>query len=108
MTITLQDPTSQRDPSSRHAFPEIAGEPNLRASETLADELLASFRVGEGTSETSFEVASHGGYARTVIGTVVHLDEEAQTFIVRDLDGELIRVPLRDVTSADVRTARIT
>jgi hypothetical protein len=45
MTITLQDPTRQRDPSSRHAFPEVVGEPKLRAPRTLADELLARFNL---------------------------------------------------------------
>ena len=102
MTITLQDPTRQRDPSSRHAFPDIVGEPKLRAPRTLAEELLARFRSGGAASETSFELESRGGYARTVIGTIAYLDEEAQTFIVRVDDGRLARVPLRDVTSADV------
>jgi hypothetical protein len=102
MTITLQDPTRQRDPSSRHAFPAIVGEPKLRAPRTLAEELLARFRGGGAASETSFELESRGGYARTVIGTVAYLDEEAQTFMVRVADGRLVRVPLRDVTSADV------
>jgi len=102
MTITLQDPTRQRDPSSRHAFPDIVGEPKLRAPRTLAEELLARFRGGGAASETSFELESRGGYARTVIGTIAYLDEEAQTFMVRVADGRLARVPLRDVTSADV------
>jgi hypothetical protein len=66
MTITLQDPTGQRDPSSRHAFPDVVDEPPLIAPETLADELLAGFRGDGGASDTSFELESHGGYARTV------------------------------------------
>jgi hypothetical protein len=103
MTITLQDPTRQRDPSSRHAFPDVIGEPKLIARRTIAEELLAGFRRGGAASEISFELESHGGYARTVVGTVAYLDEEAQTFMVRVHDGGLIRVPLRDVTSADVR-----
>jgi hypothetical protein len=70
MTITLQDPALERDPTSRHAFPEVPGEPELRARPTLAEELLASYRSGELDPETAFE-----------------------------RDGELIRVPLRDVTS---------
>ena len=45
MAITLQDPTRQRDPSSRHAFPDIVGEPTLRAPRTLAEELLAVSRA---------------------------------------------------------------
>jgi len=103
MTITLQDPTGLRDPSARHAFPDVVAEPTLRAPATLAEELLARFRGGEGASETSFQVASHEGYARTVVGTVAWLDEQAQTFIVRARDGGLIGVPLRDITSADAR-----
>lgn len=47
MTIALQDPTDQRDPSSPHAFPDVVGEPKLRAPGTLAEELLAGFRDGE-------------------------------------------------------------
>jgi hypothetical protein len=105
MAVTLQDPTRQRDPSSRHAFPDVVGEPKLGVRRTLAEELLAGFRGSGAASEISFELESHGGYARTVMGTVAYLDEEAQTFMVRVLDGGLIRVPLRDVTSADVRTS---
>lgn len=104
MTITLQDPTSPRDPSARHAFPEVVAEPTMTAPRTLAEQLLAEFWGGEGAHETSFELASHGGYARTVIGTVAYVDEQAQAFTVRVRDGGLIRVPLRDVTSAG-RTA---
>ena len=102
MTITLQDPVVDRDQTSRHAFPEIRGEAELRAPRTLAEELLASFHDGALDSETTFELGSHGGYARSVTGTVIYLDEEAHTFMVRIEDGGLIRVPLRDVTSAEV------
>jgi hypothetical protein len=102
MTITLQDPTAERDRTSGHAFPEIRAEAELRARPTLAEELLASFRNGELDSETTFELGSHGGYARSVTGAVIYLDEEAHTFMVRNNDGGLVRVPLRDVTSADV------
>jgi hypothetical protein len=51
---------------------------------------------------TSFELASRGGYVRTVTGTVAYLDEEAETYMVLrgNGDGELLRVPLRDITSA--------
>jgi hypothetical protein len=99
MTITLQDPALERDPTSRHAFPEVPGEGELRAPQTLAEELLASFRRGALDSETTFELGSHGGYARSVTGMITYLDEEANTFMLRDRDEELIRVPLRDVTS---------
>jgi len=96
----LQDPASlKREPSSRHAFPELRSEADLRAPRTLAEELLASYNEGTLETETSFELASPGGYARNVTGKVVYLDDEAHTFMVRDTDA-LMRVPLRDVTSA--------
>jgi len=63
MAITLQDPTRQRDPSSRHAFPDIVGEPTLRAPRTLAEELLAVSRTDRAEHERDAAVA-HGG-ART-------------------------------------------
>jgi len=44
MAVTLQDPTRQRDPTSRHAFHNIVGEPELRARRTLAEDLLAPSR----------------------------------------------------------------
>jgi hypothetical protein len=105
MTITLQDPTRQRDPSSRHAFPDLVGEPKLRASQTLAEELLTLYQSGGAASEISVELESRGGYARTVTGTVAYLDDEAQTLMVRVAAGRVVRVPLRDITSAhDVST----
>jgi hypothetical protein len=45
MTLALQDPVRQRDPTSRHAFPDIVGEAHLRAPSTLAEELLALSRT---------------------------------------------------------------
>lgn len=104
MAITLQEPTGPLDPTSRHAFPDMDAEPKLSAPPTIAEELLDAFRAGGTRTETSFELASHGGYARTVTGTVAYLDEEAQTFMVRTIDGRLMRVPLRDVTSAQGET----
>jgi hypothetical protein len=53
-----------------------------------------------GSRERSFEVASRGGYARTVVGRVAYLDEEAQTYMVLTRSGVLVRVPLRDITSS--------
>lgn len=100
MTITLQDPILERDQGARHAFPEVHGEVTLRATPTLAEDLLVSFRKGELDSATAFELTSHGGYARAVTGTITYLDMEANTFMVRSSDGDLMRVPLRDVTSA--------
>jgi hypothetical protein len=45
MAVALQDPTRERDPSSRHAFPDLVVEPKLRAPRTLAEELLAASRA---------------------------------------------------------------
>jgi hypothetical protein len=44
-----------------------------------------------------FELESRGGYRRTVVGTLAYLDEEAQTYLVRAVSGDLFRVPLRDI-----------
>jgi hypothetical protein len=101
MTITLQDPTGQRDPSARHAFPDLVVEPELRPSPTLAEELIARYGAGEAATEMSFDLESHGGYLRTVTGTIAYLDEAAETFIVRE-DDRLMRVPIRDVTAASM------
>ena len=103
MTTTLQDPVGPRDPSAGHAFREVVSQPTLSATRTLAEDLLSEFRGGRGASETSFELSSHGGYARTVVGTVAYLDEQAETFMVRGRDGGLTRVPLRDVTSIEIK-----
>jgi hypothetical protein len=45
----------------------------------------------------TFHLESRGGYLRTVVGHIAYLDREAQTYMVRTLDGTLVRVPLRDV-----------
>jgi hypothetical protein len=100
MAVILQDPTRERDPSSRHAFPDLPVEPELRASPTLAEDLIARYGAGEAATET-FEVESHGGYLRTVTGTIAYLDEEAETFMLREND-RLLRVPIRDVRSASI------
>ena len=47
---------------------------------------------------TFFGLASRGGYVRNVTGTVAYLDEQAETSMVL-ADGELLRVPLRDITA---------
>ena len=106
ITLSLQDPARQRDPSARHAFPDLASEAALRGPRTLAEELLVSYRTGGLASETSFELESHGGDALTVSGTVVYLDEQAQTFLVLGADGGLSRAPLREVKSAHASASR--
>jgi hypothetical protein len=64
-----------------------------------ADEVRDAMRARGPKGKTSFELASHGGYVRTVTGTIAYLDEEAETYMVL-ADGELLRVPLRDITSS--------
>lgn len=100
MTITLRDPTDHRVSPSTGPSSDVAAGAELIAPRTLAEELLAGSRGDWPASETTFELESHGGYAHTVTGTIAYLDEEARTFMVRELDGRLTPVPLRDVTSA--------
>jgi hypothetical protein len=52
------------------------------------------------SAERSFEVESRGGYARTVLGRIAYLDEEAQTYMVLTRTGMLVRIPLRDIMSS--------
>jgi hypothetical protein len=86
---------------------KLRGDPLRTSSElspprTLAEEILAGFRADEVVNETSFELESPGGHARTVTGTIAYLDEQAHTFMVREPDWALSRVPLRDITSTHV------
>ena len=99
MATILQAPVHPQQAPSRQVMRDVLPE-TIRAPRTLAEELLAVFRADGAGTETSFELSSHGGYARTVTGTVDYIDEEAQTLMVRATDGQLARVPLRDVTSA--------
>jgi hypothetical protein len=103
MTVILQDPTSLGVPSSRHPLSDAVADANLIAQPMLADAVVtASQPDAPSTSTITFELESHGGYERTVKGTIAYLDDEAQTYMVRKLDGQLARVPLRDITSARV------
>ena len=77
MTITRHGPVRPSDP---------------------ADEVLDALRAHGPRGKTSFQLASRGGYLRTVTGTVAYLDAEADTYMVL-ADGQLLRVPLRDITS---------
>ncbi|HET9249570.1 MAG TPA: hypothetical protein VFP13_06475 [Actinomycetota bacterium] len=83
MTKTLHDPVRTSDP---------------------ADEIRDASRARGTRGKTSFELASRGGYVRTVTGTVAYLDAEAETYMVL-ADGELLRVPLRDITAIHEETA---
>jgi hypothetical protein len=105
----LKDRIRPLDPSSLQEF--LA--PDLEA-ETEEEHADTSSEPEEGTTlvedvpphvplgRTSFELESRGGYVRTVTGTVAYLDEEAETYMLLrgNGDGELLRVPLRDITSA--------
>lgn len=57
--------------------------------------------VGPGSTarrrQFTFELESHGGHLRTVSGTIAYLDNEAKTYMVSAADGELLRVPVRDI-----------
>ena len=81
MSIILQDPVHLEAPSRSPVRPAAPLDPGTAARER----------------EVSFELESPGGYRRTVTGTIAYLDDEAQTYMVRALDGELIRAPLRDI-----------
>jgi hypothetical protein len=87
---------------------KVRGNQQLRSSSqpipprTLAEEILATFRADVLHGETTFALESHGGYARTVTGTIAYLDEEAQTFLVLAPDGSMERVPLRDIASVPI------
>ncbi len=49
------------------------------------------------TPRRSFDLRSRGAYQRTVDGTIVYFDDDAQTYMVRTDDGTLVRVPLREI-----------
>jgi hypothetical protein len=69
---------------------------------TLDDHIRDALRPHVPAGRTEFGLESRGGYPRSVTGTVAYLDEDAQTYMVLrgNGDGELVRVPLRDITSA--------
>ena len=116
MTITLHDPV-RTDPvrpleqpprreddavADRRTLPPLRDELSRRPATRVlpsapADDVRAALRARGG--KTSFELESRGGYARTVTGRVAYLDEEAQTYMVLGDGDELLRVPLRDITS---------
>ena len=93
----LKDRIRPLDPSSNQDFLEPAGE---TGAEGGTSEPSAHPHIPAG--RTKFELESRGGYQRTVIGTVAYLDDDAQTYMVLrgNGDGQLVRVPLRDITSA--------
>jgi hypothetical protein len=120
MSITVHDPVRPLDQPPRRPPPEDGALGDRRTLPLLPDELRrrpamrvrpdapadhvrAALRARGG--KTSFELASRGGYARTVTGRVAYLDEDAQTYMVLGDGDELLRVPLRDITSSRETTA---
>lgn len=81
MSIVLEDPIHLEAPSRSPVRPTAPIDPGTTS----------------GKREVSFELESPGGYRRTVTGTIAYLDEEAHTYMVLAADGELIRVPQRDI-----------
>jgi hypothetical protein len=77
---------------------EAPGRP--RSKPAAAVDARRDTPTGSRSLERSFEVASRGGYARTVVGRLAYFDEEAQTYMVLTRSGALVRVPLRDITSS--------
>jgi hypothetical protein len=85
---TLMDPVSIEAPTRGRVRPASPLDPSWdNNSETRS-------------LERSFEVASRGGFARTVVGRLAYFDEDSQTYMVLTRDGTLARVPLRDITSS--------
>ena len=80
-SIILQDPVEFETPSRSPVRPAAPLDPRTASEER----------------EVSFELESPGGYRRTVTGTIAYLDDEAQTYMLRAADGNLIRAPMRDI-----------
>jgi hypothetical protein len=72
----------------------------LRSKPAAAVDAWRDTSAESRSRERTFEVASRGGYARTVVGRLAYFDDEAQTYMVLTRSGVLVRVPLRDITSS--------
>jgi hypothetical protein len=81
MSIVMQDPVRLETQSRSPVRPMVP--PDARTAPMRG--------------KVSFELESRGGYRRTVTGTIAYLDDEAQTYMVRGVDGELLRAPIRDI-----------
>jgi hypothetical protein len=90
--------TTRPAPPLRH----LGGRPLPRSISALssrpAEDVRTAMRPRHPRGKTSFELASPGGYLRKVTGSIAYLDEEADTYMVL-ARGELVRVPLRDITA---------
>ena len=104
MTI-LDDPVRTFDRSPLElAEPEPETDAHAERPEPLGSLYRPALGPPGPEGKIRFELASRGGYVRNVTGTVAYLDEEAETYMVL-ADGELLRVPLRDITSRHEVTA---
>jgi hypothetical protein len=98
MPTVLQDPVRPE-----HPLQAPTTEPLLSPAERAAPrpsrlrENLGQSRSVCAGDVVSFDLESHGGYQRTVTGTVAFLDREAETYMVLAPNGTLLRVPLRDI-----------
>jgi hypothetical protein len=81
MSIILEDPVHFETPTRSRVRPAAPLDPESAS----------------GSREISFELESPGGYRRTVTGRIAYLDNEAQTYMLRAADGNLIRAPVRDI-----------
>ena len=77
---------------------EVPSRTPVRPAAPLDDSMHQPSTPKLRSAERTFEIESPNGYARTVVGTIEYLDEEARTYVVRTRTGSLARVPLRDIT----------
>jgi hypothetical protein len=84
------------DPTHLDVPPRTAVQPAVPLDTRIKAPRLAPTR-------RSFDLRSRGGYQRTVVGTIVYFDDEAQTYMVRTDDGTLVRVPLREMQEQGAR-----
>ena len=54
----------------------------------------------------SFQYELPNGYLSEVVGTLKWFDQAAQTFVVEDRDGRLVRVPAKGVRHGKLVTPR--
>jgi hypothetical protein len=100
MSAVLQDHVRSRSlPQPSPLLERAEPAPRLVTQERQA---LSEYRFEREGPEASFDLESPGGYARTVSGTFAYFDAQAQTYVVREHDGGLTRVPLRDVKATHV------
>ena len=57
-------------------------------------------------SRVTFQYELPNGYVSEVVGILRWFDEAAQTFVVEDRDGRLVRVPARGVRHGRLVVAR--